>query len=80
MGFRFILLITAIVVIWLILRSQWRKHKKKPSPAKKTAPFNSMVECHFCNIHIPEKEAIKKANYFYCSQDHANKANDSEND
>lgn len=29
-----------------------------------------IVQCHYCSLHLPQSEALKQENRFYCSQEH----------
>jgi uncharacterized protein len=43
---------------------------KKPS-AQRTVEAEVMVRCAHCGVHLPESEAITKADHQFCSQAHA---------
>ena len=71
MGIRLLFLLVALVAIWLIIRFYWKtanKIEKQQQPRIKT---DSVVACDYCGLHIPEKEAIRSGDHFYCSQEHA---------
>lgn len=72
MGLRFLFLILAIIAIWLIVRHQWSKRQSKINPKESTELFDNMIECHYCSVHIPRKEAIFQNEHYYCSLEHAN--------
>ena len=65
------LIIAAIV--WLILR-MFRNWQSKNIIAKKKATkdalIKNMVQCSTCGVHLPEQEALKINNKFYCSEEH----------
>jgi uncharacterized protein len=42
----------------------------KPKPKK---PVTHMVKCHECGVHIPEADAIRVDDRFYC-EEHRNQA------
>ena len=59
------------LVIWLLFRLYQRFIKGRSSQKRETRQINGdMVRCKHCGIHVPEAEAIKKDNDYYCSQAH----------
>lgn len=43
-----------------------------PKPRKPQATFQPMVRCEYCGLHVPQAEAIVRADdKFYCSSEHA---------
>ncbi len=74
MGLRFLFLIISIIAIWLIVRHQFAKRQQKINPKNykdNTDLFDNMVECHYCSVHIPRKEAFFQNEHYYCSLEHA---------
>ena len=77
MGIRFALLLFALIAIWLILKFFVRTQKNLNSPKQqKKIKTDRMVACHYCGLHVPEKEAVIKGNYYYCCQEHSEKEHD----
>ncbi|MCK5336425.1 MAG: hypothetical protein KAQ67_09685 [Gammaproteobacteria bacterium] len=69
--FRSLILMIAIgVVIWLL--SRMFKNKTLQSRPKQNNEIKNIVQCHVCNVFIPEDKAIKQDQYSFCSQDHLN--------
>ena len=71
---RIIQLIAIVIVFWLLIRMlrHWyesTKGKSVPSDKQK-ASIDSVVKCEECGLHIPEKEAIRDDNLFFCSHEH----------
>ena len=66
-----LLIIAAIV--WLTLRI-FRNWQNKNIIAKKKSikdsQIKNMVQCSKCGVHLPEQEALKYNNQFYCCQEH----------
>ena len=63
------LLILALA-IWIAFRiwQNYRAAAKKMPPKVKAIP--DMVACAVCNMHIPDNEALRNGDKFYCSQQH----------
>ena len=62
-----IIVIIALLVYRLLKR--WlatlpRESKKNPDK------IGRMVRCHYCELHIPEAEAIQDHGDWYCSDEH----------
>ena len=77
MGIRLLFLLLALAAIWLILRHYWRTSRlasDQKSQAKIKA--DNMVSCEYCGLHVPEKEALKVNDRWYCCQQHADAAKD----
>jgi uncharacterized protein len=70
MGFRFIFLILAVIAVWFIVRHLLRSTKHVKSKETPKVSSGQMVECQVCSLHIPENEAIKLDQKFFCSQEH----------
>ena len=62
-----IIVIIALVIYRLLKR--WLA--KLPRDSKKTPEkIGRMVRCHYCDLHIPETEAIHDQQGWYCSEEH----------
>ena len=62
-----IIVIIALLVYRLLKRwlaSLPRESKKNPDK------IGRMVRCHYCDLHIPEAEAIHNHERWYCSDEH----------
>ena len=63
----------AIIVILalLVYRLLKRWLASLPRESKKTPDkIGRMVRCHYCDLHIPEAEAIQNHGAWYCSDEH----------
>lgn len=62
-----IIVIVALLIYRLLKRwlaSLPRESKKKPDK------IGRMVRCHYCDLHIPEAEAVHGHDGWYCSDEH----------
>jgi len=65
-------LLIIIFLIWLayyfvrrmLLANQTKTGRKKPGK------LENMVRCAKCGLHIPEQEAVKSHERYYCSETH----------
>jgi uncharacterized protein len=68
---RILLLITAIVAIFLIVRVLLRRPPREAQPDARLKDQGSIVRCDHCGTHIPQQEAVRQGDRSYCSRDHA---------
>ena len=64
-----LIIIAALIGLALTIFRRF-KTKKQEKPAHKIENQN-MVKCHHCGLHLPEPDAIKHGEHFYCSKEHA---------
>lgn len=79
MGFIIFRLIIFLALVWAgirLLRAYKQKklefeerHDKESSQKKKP---QQMVQCRFCNIHLPEKDAVRHEKLWFCCHEHRN--------
>ncbi len=67
---KFIFLLTAILLIWWILKTLNRSRLADRKPR-----IRNMLPCAHCGLHIPEDEAIMRHGKSYCCRKHAEKDN-----
>ncbi|MFV2060035.1 MAG: PP0621 family protein [Gammaproteobacteria bacterium] len=58
------------LLFWLIFRIIRIKMAKRTVVSKKAPKIVDVKQCHYCQVHIPEKEALKSGSKFYCSSEH----------
>ncbi|KKN61753.1 hypothetical protein LCGC14_0518690 [marine sediment metagenome] len=73
-------LIILIALLFLAFAS-WRKLKtwqaaKRPPAASPGSPL-LMVRCARCNVHLPQRMAIRDESNWYCCQEHLDENSDS---
>lgn len=67
MGLRYLLLILAIAgAVWII------RHLRRARPPESTPPVTGerMVRCAHCGVHLPESEALRRNDQYFCSRRH----------
>jgi len=63
---KFLLLVVAIIVIYLVVRGFARKRHGRAGP-----PLSEqMVPCAHCRVNLPRSEAIEVTGRFFCSEEH----------
>jgi uncharacterized protein len=68
MGIRYLLLAVAIWALFILLRHLLKRPEKR-RPEERPIPEN-MVACARCGIHLPESEALKKGDLYFCCREH----------
>lgn len=68
-------LLILLLVIWLLFRvwSGYRRlaGKKTPSPPAKT---EKMVPCKHCGVYVPQHQAIRDGDDWFCCEAHRKEA------
>lgn len=67
---QFLRLIIILIGLWLVLTIIKRAlaSRRKPPPDKPAVA--KMVACAHCGVHIPESEAIRDGDRYFCSEKH----------
>ncbi len=65
-----ILILTRMLTHYTAQRQAKREQTRAPQ-AKPLAKAEEMVSCAHCHIFLPQSEAIKQGELFFCSQAHA---------
>jgi uncharacterized protein len=76
MGLRFLLLIGASTGIALLLRNarhrRLEQQRSQGRPPRGSHPA-TMVRCARCGLHVPEPEAVRRGEDYYCCPEHADR-------
>lgn len=64
---KLLLLILAIVAVWWLAKGFRRKGAAKDAP--EDAP-EKMVNCGHCGLYLPQSEAIREGDRFFCCAEH----------
>jgi uncharacterized protein len=64
---RNLLIVVAIVVIYFVARALLRRRRQQ-RPARTVAA--NMVRCARCGVHLPQRDAVRGADGWYCSNEH----------
>lgn len=60
-----------VLIALLVYRLLKRWLASLPRESKKaTDKIDRMVRCHYCELHIPETEAVQGPDGWYCSEEH----------
>lgn len=75
MGFMIFRLIIFIAIVWLGLRllKAYNQNKQAKQSATTTTEDDTpeqMVQCRFCNLHLPQKDAIQHEHLWFCCHEH----------
>ena len=65
---RILLILIALAIIVMLVKRMWLP-PRTGEPRNKRLP-GEMVQCGHCGVYLPEPEAIRDGERFYCSQEH----------
>lgn len=64
---KYLLLIFVIVAAWWLAKGFRRKGASGDAPA---AEPEQMVNCSHCGVYLPQSDAIREGDRYYCSSEH----------
>lgn len=67
-------IIVILIGLWLVLQIVKRALASRRTPPTDKPAVANMVACAHCGMHIPESEAVRDGNRYYCSKEHQEKA------
>ncbi|WP_028303690.1 PP0621 family protein [Oceanospirillum maris] len=78
MGFIIFRLIIFVAIVWFGLRllkvyNQKKLEAQNDSLQGKNRKGNDpeqMVQCRYCNLHLPQKDAVKHESLWFCCHEH----------
>jgi len=66
-------LIILVLVIWIVVA--WiKRYMKRTAGPRTPRRIGNIVRCESCGLHVPEAEALRRADKFYCSVQHLKSA------
>jgi uncharacterized protein len=80
MGFIIFRLVIFLAIVWLGIRllKAYNQKKLEHQQSKKSSESSSnntaqMVQCRFCDLHLPESDALKHEKLWFCCHEHRNR-------
>ena len=67
---RLIIIALAVWIVIVLIRNA--RHRKQVSDRRPTDKVENMVSCAQCGMHLPENEAIRDGERYFCSKEHRN--------
>jgi len=73
---RLLLLIVAIVAVFLAVRTLLRSSGNRRRVSRTEQPERlkeggAVIRCAWCGVHVPETDAWREADRYYCTRQHA---------
>lgn len=72
--------IAILVVVWLVVymvkRTLGQRQPKEDERPLHQRRSEKVVRCARCGVHVPESEAVREQDRFYCSQAHRDEDRD----
>lgn len=83
---RFLLLLVLVGVMWRLAQS-WHQRFLANQTNNQTSPpkmpqqqMGVMVRCHYCQLHLPQEEALQVGEAYFCCEAHQRAAQQNNND
>lgn len=75
MGFIIFRLIIFVALVWVGIRLLKAYNRKKleyqqQHTEDKKEQSEQMVQCRFCDLHLPQKDAVKHEHLWFCCHEH----------
>jgi uncharacterized protein len=64
---RLLAIFIALAIIVVVAKRMWGKPRP---PASQDKLSGKMAQCAHCGMYIPEQEAIRYGDHYYCSREH----------
>ncbi len=65
---RMLLIFIALAIIVAVVKRLWLQPRKDTQQRRRLS--GQMVQCKQCGMYIPEQEALRREDQWYCSQQH----------
>jgi uncharacterized protein len=65
---RMLLIFIALAIIILVIKRLWLQPRVTPQTRRQLS--GQMVQCKHCGMYIPDSEAVRNQNQWYCSKEH----------
>ena len=65
---RVLLIFIALAVIAMVIRQLWLRPRAGKQQRRQLS--GQMVQCKHCGMYLPENEAIRSREQWYCSREH----------
>lgn len=66
---RLLLIFVALAVIVMVVKRLWLQPRRQDRQQGKLS--GKMVQCKHCGVYLPEQEAIRSRDNWYCSSEHS---------
>jgi len=67
---RLLLLVFIAWLVWWLIRPLFRPESKSRQAGEAGREVENMVRCAHCGLNLPQHEAIKADDKYYCSEEH----------
>lgn len=71
MPIRVLVIALAIFLVFIIVRGQFKRYRKRMQAPKSEENIASIVKCDVCQVHVPKDKAVHRDGRFYCGEAHA---------
>jgi len=64
---KFLLLICIVVAVWWLAKGFRKGNVDEAAPAGEP---ERMVHCEHCGVYLPQSEAVRQGEHYYCCAEH----------
>lgn len=65
---RILLILIALAIIVMLVKRMWLPPRTGKQPDKRLP--GEMVKCGHCGVYLPEQEAVRDGDRYFCSKEH----------
>jgi len=67
---RVTLIVLIAFLVYRLVKRWLAGFEQLKEQGKRKAKIGNMVRCHYCQLHLPEEQAYRKDDNWYCSKAH----------
>ncbi|WP_303907566.1 PP0621 family protein [Thiohalomonas denitrificans] len=72
--FRLLILLAIIWAVYALVRRFRDNRDHRIAPRRSKPEIGQMVRCRQCGLHVPEQEAFRRGEDWFCSAEHRDQA------
>lgn len=69
-------IILLAIAIWLLIAVIKRYSQSMQNPSPRAGGSEDMVQCAYCNVHLPKSDSLFIDNQYYCCEAHSKQPHD----
>lgn len=67
---RFLFFLLIAGAAWFMVKNYLRKQERRASQEQGRVPGARIVRCKQCDVHLPEQNALREGEHWFCTQAH----------
>lgn len=70
MNLRLFALLVLLWIAWMLFRKHLGAWRQRQQPATRGRQSTPVVPCSYCQVHLPQDEALEAEGLWFCSRKH----------